>query len=87
MTATLKPDGPEHGTCVECGAKVQHNNQSGRASQWDFKRASSAGWFFKRDGTSYCPEHLPEWVDGWRARRAAVTNVTQPVLDRSPGPD
>lgn len=28
-----------------------------------------SGWFFQRDGTQYCPEHTPEWVAEWRARK------------------
>lgn len=28
------------------------------------------GWFFQRDGSLWCPEHVPDWVDAWRARKA-----------------
>jgi len=28
-------------------------------------------WFFQKDGTSWCPDHLPDWVPAWRARQAA----------------
>lgn len=27
-------------------------------------------WFFsEQTGKAYCPDHIPEWVAGWRARR------------------
>lgn len=38
-----------------------------------------ADWFQQRDGTAWCPDHHPEWVAGWRARRdaeAAALEVT-----------
>lgn len=27
------------------------------------------GWFFSKDGAAYCPQHVPEWVAGWRERK------------------
>lgn len=30
-------------------------------------KVKAIGWFFMRDGTAYCPEHLPEWLAEWRA--------------------
>lgn len=30
-------------------------------------RAGVAGWYFSRkDGTIFCPKHVPEWVKEWR---------------------
>lgn len=29
-----------------------------------------SGWFFAKDGASFCAEHTPEWVAGWRKSRA-----------------
>lgn len=26
-------------------------------------------WFFMKDGTAFCPDHIPEWVEEWRNRR------------------
>ena len=40
------------------------------SSHWDSVRADREGWFHQKDGTTYCPEHRPAWVDGWRARQA-----------------
>jgi hypothetical protein len=38
-------------------------------SRWHMIHAQGAGWFFQKDGTSWCPRHVPRWVRGWRARR------------------
>lgn len=52
--------------CAEpqCPATVE------TAHAWDNIRAHDAGWFFQKDGTSWCPEHHPAWVKYWRAERA-----------------
>lgn len=26
-------------------------------------------WFSQKDGKSFCPEHIPDWVADWRARK------------------
>lgn len=26
-------------------------------------------WFFQKDGRQFCPEHTPDWVAMWRARK------------------
>lgn len=26
------------------------------------------GWFHMKDGKSFCPEHVPDWVKEWRKR-------------------
>lgn len=28
-----------------------------------------AKWWFGKDGTICCPEHIPEWVIAWRLRQ------------------
>ncbi|AUG29577.1 hypothetical protein HMPREF1529_02351 [Microbacterium sp. oral taxon 186 str. F0373] len=30
---------------------------------------TKSDWFFQRNGAAFCPDHLPEWVPEWRARR------------------
>jgi len=40
-------------------------------AKWARIKATKQGWIFLKNGESYCPEHLPEWVEGWRLRRAA----------------
>lgn len=46
-----------------CEAKIKNH-------RWG--KIKAAGWFFyRRDGlhdTALCPDHVPAWVDGWRAR-------------------
>jgi hypothetical protein len=48
--------------CTVCKATVKNH-------YWSKMRANKEGWFFKRDGTAYCPEHLPEWLHEWRAKK------------------
>ena len=36
--------------------------------KWGNIRAATAGWFESRDGQSYCPKHVPEWVKTWREK-------------------
>lgn len=38
--------------------------------RWGMTKAHGAGWMIQKDGTSWCPEHLPEWVEAWRARNS-----------------
>jgi len=40
---------------------------------WGKIRADKAGWFLQKDGTSYCPDHVPGWVAGWRAKKSSTT--------------
>lgn len=37
---------------------------------WAHIDTDKQGWFFMKDGRSFCPEHTPEWVAAWRAKRA-----------------
>lgn len=27
------------------------------------------GWFLMKNGKAYCPQHIPEWVESWRANK------------------
>jgi hypothetical protein len=27
------------------------------------------GWFFKRNGDAWCPDHIPAWVAKWRKNK------------------
>jgi hypothetical protein len=38
--------------------------------KWGRINASKAGWFFQNSGESWCPEHVPEWVEAWREKAA-----------------
>lgn len=45
-----------------------------RAKNHRWGKVKAEGWFFfRRDGledAAYCPEHVPAWVEKWRAWRA-----------------
>lgn len=32
-------------------------------------KTKAVGWFFSKDDKTYCPEHVPEWVEDWRRKR------------------
>jgi hypothetical protein len=32
-------------------------------------RSGEEGWFFQRNGDAWCPDHNPEWVIEWRAKK------------------
>lgn len=36
---------------------------------WGTREAQRAGWFLQRNGDAWCPEHNPDWVAAWRAKR------------------
>lgn len=31
-----------------------------------------SGWFLQKDGTAYCVEHIPEWVEKWRSAQRSL---------------
>ena len=52
--------------CTEDGCAASVPNH-----RWGHTLAE--GWFFsRREKTAHCPEHLPDWVEAWRARKAAA---------------
>lgn len=52
-----------------CEAKVKNH-------KWGKIHAVQDGWFFGQhpsaDPPIWCPDHLPEWVESWRARKAGA---------------
>lgn len=40
-------------------------------------KAGDAGWFFQKDDVAWCPEHVPDWVGPWRARKKAEAEMFQ----------
>jgi hypothetical protein len=44
----------------ECDQKIKDH-------MWG--RIKATGWFFQKDGSAYCPDHIPEWVPAWREQR------------------
>jgi len=50
--------------CDEDGCEEKIKNHA-----WGHIKAE--GWFFGRDGeTAWCPNHIPDWVSAWRAKKA-----------------
>lgn len=44
-----------------CEAKVKNH-------RWGKTKAED--WFFERqDDIAWCPDHVPDWVESWRAKR------------------
>lgn len=41
-----------------------------KLTHWDSISAGNEGWFQKKNGEAWCPEHIPEWVSTWRERQA-----------------
>lgn len=56
----------QHLTCAdpECSWTIPDH-------RWARTKAHSAGAFEQKDGTIWCPEHIPDWVGAWRAKQAA----------------
>lgn len=52
-------DGCSHPGCTQ--AVLNH--------RWAHLRAQTDGWFFQRNNTAWCPDHVPDWVPAWRAKR------------------
>jgi len=57
---------------VRCTASIELH-------YWAKVRASDKGWFFQKDGTIWCPEHVPEWVPAWRAEKKRKVDLLQSV--------
>jgi hypothetical protein len=36
---------------------------------WGNRQAQREGWFMQRNGLAWCPDHNPDWVAEWRAKR------------------
>lgn len=43
--------------------------RSFRDHRWGQTKAHGEGWFIQKDGTAWCPKHVPDWVEEWRANR------------------
>lgn len=59
---------PEHKTsyvtCNQTDCEASHPDH-----HWGHVKAE--GWFHSRDGSAWCPEHVPDWVGPWRAAKTA----------------
>jgi hypothetical protein len=49
--------------CTTCGVT------GGKKHHWGQQKAQNEGWFFQKNGDTFCPEHVPAWVGPWRASR------------------
>lgn len=47
--------------CQDCVATIAPNS-NGRWDRWMLTRAAQAGWYFRKDGRSYCPAHRPHYA-------------------------
>lgn len=47
----------------------QHDGCERSIKDHRWGKTKADGWFQQRDGILWCPEHVPEWVAGWRKRR------------------
>lgn len=45
--------------CAHEGCENTHKKH-----KWGYIKAGD--WMHQKDGTSWCPEHLPDWVKSWR---------------------
>jgi hypothetical protein len=56
----------------ECTASVP-------GSKWArVKATAEQGWIFLKSGEAYCPDHLPDWMGPWRARKAEAAGKRLP---------
>jgi hypothetical protein len=37
--------------------------------KWGYQQAQREGWFMQRNGDAWCPDHNPDWVAEWRAKK------------------
>jgi hypothetical protein len=50
--------------CAHEGCEAKCDNH-----YWGKVKAGDEGWFFQKDGTSWCPQHVPNWVETWRRNK------------------
>lgn len=56
---------PSDWVCCIPGCNTRH-----KKNRWATSNAGKTGWFFQKDGSVYCPDHVPDWVAAWRANNA-----------------
>lgn len=52
------------------GDKIQCNGCDTQIPNHRWGKIKAEGWLFRKDGTAWCPDHLPEWVVEWRKQHA-----------------
>ncbi len=51
--------------CADPGCEARY-----QPHRWGSIKAHATGWFIQKDGTAWCPEHVPDWVEAWRSARS-----------------
>lgn len=46
--------------------------------RWGNSEARFQGWFLQRNGEAWCPDHHPDWVTEWRAKKKAEKEAKAP---------
>lgn len=64
-------------TCSEPGCEVKIKNH-----YWG--RVKSNGWFHQKSGESWCPAHVPDWVEAWRAKSARPSSAVVSLAEADP---
>lgn len=44
-------------------------NQEFKDHAWGHIHAHNQGWFEQKNGDVWCPNHIPDWVAKWRAKK------------------
>jgi len=62
----------EHGVAEPVPGACSHEgcNSTYADHHWGHKAAQRDGWFFQKNGHSWCPQHVPSWVGEWRASKS-----------------
>ena len=47
---------------------------------WAHIKAQNLGWFFMKDETKYCPDHVPDWVPAWRLKHGQAVTVQDKIV-------
>lgn len=73
MAERLSADG-EWRYCSDpkCSVKIKNH-------RWGQTKADD--WFFQKNGDSWCPQHVPDWVAGWRAQKASRSTMEVDEVD------
>ena len=56
-------------TFIECSA----DGCEAKVANHRWGHIKAAGWFFQKTGEAWCPDHTPDWVTAWRAKKARAS--------------
>lgn len=60
----------ESRTTTEAFCSVRTCTNSFKKHYWGSIKAQNDGWFLQKNGDIWCPEHLPDWYEEWKAKKA-----------------